>query len=101
MAWKIVETDYENKNFWQEKADFENRVEMMRVINVYPECHYQKIRGFGGAFTESSGYNLITLAAHISTAVISLLGIMLTMRMKRMFLLRNLISDAIKNTSCR
>ena len=54
MAWKIVETDYENKNFWQEKADFENRVEMMRVINVYPECYYQKIRGFGGAFTESS-----------------------------------------------
>ena len=61
MAWKIVETDYENKNFWQEKADYENRVEMMRVINVYPECRYQKIRGFGGAFTESSGYNLTRL----------------------------------------
>ncbi len=70
MAWKIVETDYENKNFWQEKADFENRVEMMRVINVYPECHYQKIRGFGGAFTESSGYNLTRLPEAVQEEVI-------------------------------
>lgn len=70
MAWKIVETDYENKNFWQEKEDFENRVEMMRVINVYPECHYQKIRGFGGAFTESSGYNLTRLPEAVQEEVI-------------------------------
>ncbi len=61
MAWKIVETDYEKKNFWQEREDFENRVEMMRVINIYPDCRYQKIRGFGGAFTEAAGYNLTRL----------------------------------------
>ena len=31
------------------------------VINIYPEIEYQTILGFGGAFTQSSGYNYLKL----------------------------------------
>lgn len=61
MKWKIIETNYKDKNFWKERDDFEERIDMMRVINVYPDCRYQTIRGFGGAFTEAAGYNLTRL----------------------------------------
>lgn len=33
----------------------------MHVINVYPDVRYQKIRGFGGAFTEASAHNFYQL----------------------------------------
>lgn len=33
-----------------------------RIINIYGEVAYQKILGFGGAFTESSAYNYSLLA---------------------------------------
>jgi len=34
-----------------------------RVINVYPEVEYQKIIGFGGAFTETSAYQFHRMSA--------------------------------------
>lgn len=61
MGWKVIETDYKGKSFWGERSDWQEQVDMMRVVNVYPDCRYQGIRGFGGAFTESSGYNLAKL----------------------------------------
>ncbi len=70
MAWKIIETDYEKQKFWQENTDFESRVEMMRVINVYPDCRYQSVRGFGGAFTEAAGYNLTRLPKDVQEEIV-------------------------------
>lgn len=33
----------------------------MHVINVYPDVRYQRIQGFGGAFTEASAHNFYQL----------------------------------------
>lgn len=70
MNWKIIETDYKNQAFWKERCDFEQRVDMMRVVNVYPDCRYQSIRGFGGAFTEAAGYNLTRLPKNVQEEII-------------------------------
>lgn len=35
----------------------------MIMVNVYSDCTYQTIKGFGGAFTEASAYNLSLLSA--------------------------------------
>lgn len=70
MKWKLIETDYDNKKFWEERTDIKDGADMMRVVNIYPECRYQKIRGFGGAFTESSGYNLTRLPENLQEEII-------------------------------
>jgi len=53
--WKhgIAVTAEEEKTFQSD----ENGVEES-IINLYPQVHFQKIIGFGGAFTESAGYVL-------------------------------------------
>ena len=61
MGFKFIETDYNNDRFWEEKKDVQNGADMMRVVNIYPECTYQSIKGFGGAFTEASGYTFSRL----------------------------------------
>ncbi len=61
MGLKIYETDYNNGTFWAETETQAAGADMMRVINVYPEHSYQTVNGFGGAFTEASGYNLSRL----------------------------------------
>lgn len=70
MSWKIIETDYTNNVFWNERNDWQEQVDMMRVVNVYPDCRYQSIRGFGGAFTEASGYNMTRLPEQVQEEII-------------------------------
>lgn len=58
------ETNYKRKMFLNEtKSTFKNYSEKMenKIINIYPEIKYQSFIGFGGAFTESSGYSLSLL----------------------------------------
>ena len=60
MRVKKIETNYKRKMFWkQDDLDSKdaNDITEKNVINIYPEIEYQEIIGFGGAFTQSSGYN--------------------------------------------
>ncbi|MCM1122211.1 MAG: glucosylceramidase [Eubacterium sp.] len=53
-----IVTDYDAGKFWEETVHEAKAVEdCMHVVNVYPDVTYQTIRGFGGAFTESSAHN--------------------------------------------
>ncbi len=70
MKIKVLETDYANKRFWEERADIQDGADMMRVVNIYPERGYQEIKGFGGAFTEASGYNLKRLPEQVQEEII-------------------------------
>jgi glucosylceramidase len=54
---KAFITDYNNNRFWQEMPEFEKGENAMRTVRVYRDCKYQTIRGFGGAFTQASGYS--------------------------------------------
>ncbi|WP_312369858.1 glycoside hydrolase family 30 protein, partial [Lachnoclostridium sp.] len=49
--------------FLQESEEFiASKVGSNQVVTIYPELTYQTIRGFGGAFTEASGYNFSKLS---------------------------------------
>lgn len=52
LYWKeSIEKNFEKDTWgWEEN-----------IINIYPEITFQKIIGFGGAFTESAGYSLSLL----------------------------------------
>lgn len=51
-------TDYNAGKFWEETVcDAEEVKDCMHVVNIYPDVTFQKIRGFGGAFTESAAHN--------------------------------------------
>ncbi len=51
-------TDYHSGKFWEETIHEAGKVQdCMHVINLYPDVTYQKVRGFGGAFTESAAHN--------------------------------------------
>lgn len=59
------ETNYKRKMFLNKtKSSFKSYSEKIesKVINIYPEIKYQSFIGFGGAFTESSGYSLSLLS---------------------------------------
>lgn len=64
MEIKKIETNYKRKLFFYESKvnsrkyseKYENQ-----IINIYPEITYQSIIGFGGAFTESTGFALKSL----------------------------------------
>ena len=71
MGFKFIETDYNNDRFWEEKKDVQNGADMMRVVNIYPECTYQSIKGFGGAFTEASGYTFSRLPEKVQKEIIN------------------------------
>lgn len=66
---RIFETDYNNQRFWEEKKDIHTGADMMRVVNIYPECTYQTIKGFGGAFTEAAGYTLSKLPKEVQNEI--------------------------------
>ncbi len=55
---KAYLTDEAKKMYWQECEPFEAGENAMRTVRIYRDCKYQTIRGFGGAFTQSTGYNL-------------------------------------------
>lgn len=53
-----IVTDYEAGKLWEETLKSAKEMEdVMHVVNLYPDVQYQKVRGFGGAFTESSAHN--------------------------------------------
>ncbi|MBR5968594.1 MAG: glucosylceramidase, partial [Lachnospiraceae bacterium] len=54
---KAYITDFNNKRFWQEMPEFDRGENAMRTVRIYRDRKYQTIRGFGGAFTQSSGYS--------------------------------------------
>lgn len=55
---KQIVTDDAAGKFWEEtQLDVKTVQDCMHVVNVYPEVTYQKMRGFGGAFTESAAHN--------------------------------------------
>lgn len=56
-----VETNFKRNLFWDvHRLKFNGRLKNMErgLINLYPEVKGQEIVGFGGAFTEASGYCL-------------------------------------------
>ncbi len=55
-------TDHQKGLYWFEEERSGSEVDMMKAICIYPERSYQEITGFGGAFTESSGFNLSLLS---------------------------------------
>lgn len=59
---KIITTNYNENKYWQESTGIQTEVGCMHVLNVYPEAIKEEIEGFGGAFTESSGYNYSNLS---------------------------------------
>ena len=56
MNMKIVITDSNNEKIWEEEMLPEGELSSMNRMCVYPDIPRQKIRGFGGAFTESAAY---------------------------------------------
>ena len=60
MQIRKIETNYKVGKLLKEtkKDAFEKKFDKQEnhVIVIYPEFEYQSIEGFGGAFTESSGY---------------------------------------------
>jgi len=52
------------------KQDLETE---LQVINIYPEFQYQKVLGFGGAFTETTAHNFSLLNPDLQQKVIELL----------------------------
>lgn len=63
MIMKIITTDYEKHKFWQEKECDVKPVGCMNLVKPFPAHKRQQIRGFGGAFTEASGYCYSKLSA--------------------------------------
>lgn len=59
---KIITTNYNDNLFWAETSETMKEVGCMNVLNIYPECAKEEIEGFGGAFTESAGYNYSKLS---------------------------------------
>ena len=62
MTIKGFITNQKEQQYMTEFSDFTNGFDPTKVVNVYPEITYQTIQGFGGAFTEASGYNLSLLS---------------------------------------
>ena len=63
MKITSITTNYNDSKFLETTEVVQGtEVGNMNVVNLYPEITYQKIRGFGGAFTESAGYTLSKLS---------------------------------------
>lgn len=56
-----VETNFNRNLFWDvHKIKFNGKLKNQEkgLINIYPDMEFQEVIGFGGAFTEASGYCL-------------------------------------------
>ncbi|SHM50974.1 glucosylceramidase [Anaerosporobacter mobilis DSM 15930] len=63
MKITSITTNYSEDRFLETTSVVQGmEVGCMNVVNLYPDVMYQKIRGFGGAFTESAGYTLSKLS---------------------------------------
>jgi glucosylceramidase len=58
---KAYVTNDAKKQYWSEMTDFEKGENAMQTVRIYRDCKFQTIRGFGGAFTQSSGINVSKL----------------------------------------
>lgn len=68
---KKTVTDYAAGKFWEETEHDAGEVEgCMHIVNVYPEVTYQKMRGFGGAFTEAAAHNYAGMSAESKKTLI-------------------------------
>lgn len=67
-----IETNYKRKLFFSQSKikpkKYQEKIEN-EVINIYPEITYQTLLGFGGAFTESTGYALKQLPIEKQTQI--------------------------------
>ena len=68
------ETNYKRKLFFNKTKitpkKYSEKLEN-QVINIYPDITYQTILGFGGAFTESTGYAIKQLPNNLQTQIIN------------------------------
>lgn len=69
------ETNYKKKLFWKKTdnidiKEYSPNVEF-EVINIYPEIEYQSFIGFGGAFTESTGYSINLLPNELQESLLN------------------------------
>lgn len=53
---KIITTNYGRQIYWKEEQRNPSEIGCMNLVKPYPEYGRQKMKGFGGAFTESAGY---------------------------------------------
>lgn len=53
----LTVTDLNRKTIWESREVESGGVNCVHQISVYPTVRRQKFEGFGGAFTEASGYN--------------------------------------------
>lgn len=68
---QCILTNEEKQQFWQESTVAAEEVtDCMHVINVYPQVTYQKVEGFGGAFTEASAHNYSLLGKANQEAIL-------------------------------
>lgn len=73
MKVKKIETNFNRKMFLHEeeyKPKWRNNKEK-GLIKIYPDIKYQDILGFGGAFTEASGYSLTNTNGDIYNKIIN------------------------------
>lgn len=61
MKFRVITTNDEKKEYWKEQMVEDTQINPMSALCVYPDVTYQEVRGFGGAFTEASAYNLSLL----------------------------------------
>lgn len=62
---RTILTNYDENVFWEEQVSSIEPVGCMKVVNIYPECTRQVMRGFGGAFTEAAGVNYSKLSDEV------------------------------------
>lgn len=55
-TYRLITTNLKKNEIWNSTEGSLEELGCMEVYNVYPEFQYQRIHGFGGAFTESAGY---------------------------------------------
>ncbi len=53
---KKITSNFENKTYWVQSEVENSPYDEMHQLSIYPNCTGQKIKGFGGAFTEAAGY---------------------------------------------
>ena len=74
MSILKIETNFRRNLFWNKtKVNFNKELGNIEkgLINVYPDEFFQKIIGFGGAFTESSGYCLKQVKEEIADIIMN------------------------------
>ena len=56
MDMKVITTDCKRNKYWEEQDIKMQEIPCMEAVTIYPEVKRQEMKGFGGAFTESSAF---------------------------------------------